>query len=58
MDTAKLGCELAGALIEMAEESYDDIRATLGKRSQHVLLEYTALLLWIVASFCCGRQKK
>jgi len=49
MDTEKLGFELAEAIGEMVDESLDDIRSTLRKPSQNVLLEYIALLLWIVA---------
>ncbi len=49
LDTEKLGFELAEAIMEMAHESLDDIRGTLRKPSQNILLEYIALLLWIVA---------
>jgi hypothetical protein len=49
MDTEKLGFELAEAIMEMAHESLDDIRSTLRKPSQNVLIEYIALLLWVVA---------
>lgn len=47
-DTEKLGFELAETIMEMAHESIDNIRDTLHKPSQNVLLEYIALLLWIV----------
>ena len=49
MDTEKLGFELARTIMEVVSESLDDIRDTLSKPSQNVLLEYIALLQWIVA---------
>lgn len=49
MDTEKLGFELAKTIMDMVRESLDDIRDTLSKPSQNVLLEYIALLQWIVA---------
>jgi hypothetical protein len=47
-DIEELGYELAVAMMEMTDKSLDEICSTLNVPSQNVLLEYVALLLWIV----------